>query len=97
MSIDQHTQLYGVVGYPIGHSLSPTMQNTAFSSSRLNAIYLAFETRDVDALCEKLKVFITRTFTEEERREQINKIADKYNWEKIASKTLEVYKKAVRV
>ncbi len=48
MIIDQHTKLYGVVGHPIGHSLSPTMQNAAFSASGLNAIYLAFETRDIE-------------------------------------------------
>jgi shikimate dehydrogenase len=48
MIIDQQTDLYGVVGYPIGHSLSPTMHNAAFSASGLNAVYLAFETRDID-------------------------------------------------
>ncbi|MDP6178359.1 MAG: shikimate dehydrogenase [Desulfatiglandales bacterium] len=48
MIIDQHTKLYGVVGHPISHSLSPTMQNAAFSASDLNAIYLAFETKDIE-------------------------------------------------
>ncbi len=48
MIINQHTKLYGVVGHPISHSLSPTMQNAAFSASGLNAIYLAFETRDIE-------------------------------------------------
>ena len=38
MNIDQHTALYGVVGYPIAHSLSPTMHNTGFSAIGLNAI-----------------------------------------------------------
>ena len=45
--IDQHTQLYGVVGNPIGHSLSPTMHNAAFLETGLNAVYLAFETNDI--------------------------------------------------
>ena len=48
MIIDQHTDLYGVVGYPIGHSLSPIMHNAAFSASGLNAAYMAFETRDLE-------------------------------------------------
>lgn len=48
MIIDQKTKLYGVVGSPIVHSLSPTMHNIAFSESGLNAVYLAFETKDID-------------------------------------------------
>jgi len=48
MIIDQKTQLYGVVGNPLVHSLSPTMHNIGFSESGLNAVYLAFETKDID-------------------------------------------------
>ncbi|MGD2271206.1 MAG: shikimate dehydrogenase [Desulfobacterales bacterium] len=46
MKIDQNTGLYGVVGYPLGHSLSPIMHNAAFAAKGLNAVYLAFETQD---------------------------------------------------
>jgi shikimate dehydrogenase len=49
MKVDQHTHLYGVVGYPIGHSLSPTIHNAAFAKTGVNAVYLAFETRDLKA------------------------------------------------
>jgi shikimate dehydrogenase len=55
MIIDQHTELYGVVGYPLGHSLSPTMHNSAFQVSRLNAAYLAFETRDIGDCLKGMK------------------------------------------
>ena len=55
MIIDQHTALYGVVGYPVGHSLSPTMHNAAFSASGLNAVYLAFETKDIGGCLEGMK------------------------------------------
>lgn len=47
MIVDQNTKIYGVVGYPLGHSLSPTMHNSAFEASDLNAVYLAFETKDL--------------------------------------------------
>jgi shikimate dehydrogenase len=40
------TTVYGVLGSPIRHSLSPVMHNAAFSALNLNAAYYAF---DVDA------------------------------------------------
>jgi len=55
MIIDQHTDLYGVVGYPLGHSMSPIMHNIAFSAMGLDAIYLAFETRDIDGCLKGIK------------------------------------------
>ena len=48
MNIDQHTRLYGVTGYPISQSLSPAIHNAAFTACGLNAVYLAFETKDID-------------------------------------------------
>jgi len=48
MILDAHTDLYGVVGFPLGHTLSPIMHNTAFEVTGVNAIYLAFETKDAE-------------------------------------------------
>jgi 3-dehydroquinate dehydratase/shikimate dehydrogenase len=42
--IDKATRIYGVVGNPISHSLSPLMQNTAFHRERINAVYLPLKT-----------------------------------------------------
>ena len=55
MKIDQHTTLYGVAGYPLGHTLSPVMHNLAFSSRGVNAVYLAFETRDIEGAIRGMK------------------------------------------
>ena len=55
MIINQRTKLYGVVGYPIAHSLSPVMHNAAFSERDLNAVYLAFETRDIEGCLKGIK------------------------------------------
>ncbi len=41
--IDADTQVVGVLGYPVRHSLSPAMHNAAFRHLRLNWVYLAFE------------------------------------------------------
>lgn len=43
INIDAHTQLYGIIGYPVRHSFSPYMHNAAFQKLKLNALYLAFE------------------------------------------------------
>lgn len=43
MRINSDTQLTGVIGYPVKHSLSPAMQNAAFHALKLNWVYLAFE------------------------------------------------------
>ena len=47
-TINQYTELYGVIGNPVKHSLSPLMQNAAFSKAGINAVYLAFESDDIE-------------------------------------------------
>jgi 3-dehydroquinate dehydratase/shikimate dehydrogenase len=42
--IDTATRVYGVVGNPIKHSLSPLMLNTAFHRETVNAVYLPLQT-----------------------------------------------------
>ncbi|WP_416149287.1 shikimate dehydrogenase [Salipaludibacillus sp. HK11] len=39
-------QVYGVIGHPIGHSLSPIMHNVAFKEREIDATYLAFEVKE---------------------------------------------------
>jgi len=45
MRIDARTQIYGIIGHPVLHSLSPAMQNAAFSALGMNAVYCAFDVR----------------------------------------------------
>jgi 3-dehydroquinate dehydratase/shikimate dehydrogenase len=40
--INADTQVYGVIGDPIGHSLSPLVHNAAFRHCGINAVYLPF-------------------------------------------------------
>ncbi|MBI5069980.1 MAG: shikimate dehydrogenase [Deltaproteobacteria bacterium] len=39
--ITGRTQLFGVMGHPVAHSLSPAMQNAAFAAAGLDAAYVA--------------------------------------------------------
>ncbi|MFN3471938.1 MAG: shikimate dehydrogenase, partial [Aquificaceae bacterium] len=45
MKVDGRTEVYGVVGYPVQHSLSPVFQNKAFEYHSINALYVPFEVR----------------------------------------------------
>lgn len=41
MSINGETRLVGLLGYPVAHSLSPLIHNTAFRAQGLNTVYVA--------------------------------------------------------
>jgi shikimate dehydrogenase len=45
MENDRQTDLYGVIGFPVAHSLSPFLMNRAFRQNRVNAVYLRFDVR----------------------------------------------------
>ncbi len=51
-SVTESTDIYGVVGSPVAHSVSPAMHNAAFRAARLDAVYLpllAVDVGDFDA------------------------------------------------
>ena len=41
-ALTRKTRVYGVIGDPIGHSLSPLLHNTGFIARHLDAVYLPF-------------------------------------------------------
>ncbi len=43
ININATTRLFAVFGHPVGHSLSPPMQNAALAEMGLDAVYLAFD------------------------------------------------------
>lgn len=45
--LDRRTKVYGVIGSPVGHSLSPLLFNTGFVKRRMNAVYLPFLVNDL--------------------------------------------------
>lgn len=48
MTITAQTQLCGLLGNPVDHSLSPAIHNAAFEKLGLNFAYLAFPVEDLD-------------------------------------------------
>ena len=52
MDINTKTQFCGVIGKPVGHSLSPAIHNAAFRTLGLNFVYLAWQ---VDTIGDAVK------------------------------------------
>lgn len=55
--ITSDTQVYGIIGYPLGHSLSPLLHNYWLKKYHIDACYLAFpieETAPVDMVIKAL-------------------------------------------
>ncbi|WP_028950498.1 shikimate dehydrogenase [Sulfurihydrogenibium subterraneum] len=58
MILDGQTKVYGIFGYPVKHSKSPTFQTAAFLYLGINAVYVPFEVNpdDLEKAVESLKV-----------------------------------------
>ena len=52
--LSEKTAVTGIVGSPVGHSLSPYMHNTAFASLGLDAVYLLFEVEDLPEFVRRM-------------------------------------------
>ncbi len=69
--IDGRTKIYGILGRPVTHSLSPAMHNAAFRELGLNAAYVAFPVTDLKQAVAGLRglaiqgVSVTIPFKEE--------------------------------
>ena len=47
LNVTGKTKLLGIIGHPVGHSLSPAMQNAALSACGLDYIYVPFDVEPV--------------------------------------------------
>jgi 3-dehydroquinate dehydratase / shikimate dehydrogenase len=52
--IDRQTQIFGLMGLPVCHSVSPFMHNAAFEETAINAVYLPFEVKNVREFMERM-------------------------------------------
>ncbi len=85
MTIDGRTRLYGIIGNPVAHSLSPAMHNAAFAALGENRVYLPFQTDNLQEAVAGLSglgvegVSVTIPFKEDVMKflDEINPVAEK--------------------
>src|SRR3954471_13176938 len=58
--ITAQTALYGIVGYPLAHSLSPSMHNAAFRAAGVDAVYVPMPAANADDFLEFAKALHVR-------------------------------------
>ena len=61
--LNRQTRVYGVIGDPVGHSLSPQMQNAGFQARRVNAVYLPFLVHDLKDFVNAIEPLGIRGFS----------------------------------
>jgi 3-dehydroquinate dehydratase/shikimate dehydrogenase len=61
--LNPQTQIFGVIGDPIAHSLSPLLHNTAFITRNINAVYLPFLVKNLRDFLKAAPDFGLRGFS----------------------------------
>ena len=60
MQINGSTEIYGIIGNPVAHSLSPAMHNSAFKALGLNKVYVPFPADDVGKALDACRILNVR-------------------------------------
>ncbi len=55
MNINGATQLFGIIGNPVKHSLSPVMHNAAFSNLGYNGVYIPIQNKNIGNIIEAVR------------------------------------------
>ena len=61
--LNRQTQVFGVIGDPIAHSLSPLLHNTAFIARKINAVYVPFLVKNLRDFLKAAPEFGLRGFS----------------------------------
>ena len=62
-ALTRKTRVYGVIGDPVGHSLSPLLHNTGFVAGKVDAVYLPFLVHQLRDFLEAIPEFGVRGFS----------------------------------
>lgn len=60
--INRQTQVTGIIGWPVSHSVSPYIHNAAFEATAMDAVYIPFEVRDAGEFMKRMVHPRTREF-----------------------------------
>jgi 3-dehydroquinate dehydratase / shikimate dehydrogenase len=60
--LSRKTRVYGVIGDPIGHSLSPRLHNAGFQAAKIDAVFLPFLVRDLKDFLSAIRPLGIRGF-----------------------------------
>jgi glycosyltransferase involved in cell wall biosynthesis len=80
--------LLEAMGYGLSCIASDILPNRDIGLIKENRF---FKTGDVQSLANKIREFMNRPLADQEKKEQIKMIQERYNWNTIIKKTLEVY------
>jgi 3-dehydroquinate dehydratase / shikimate dehydrogenase len=61
--LNRSSRVFGVIGDPIGHSLSPLLHNSAFAAKKMNAVYLPFLVHNLSDFLKAIPDFGIRGFS----------------------------------
>jgi 3-dehydroquinate dehydratase/shikimate dehydrogenase len=61
--LTRSTRVFGVIGYPIGHSLSPLLHNSGYVAAQKDAVYLPFLVENLREFLDVVKEFGIRGFS----------------------------------
>jgi 3-dehydroquinate dehydratase/shikimate dehydrogenase len=61
--ITRKTKIFGVIGDPVGHSLSPLLHNTGFVAAKCDASYLPFLVENLKEFVQAIPEFALRGFS----------------------------------
>lgn len=61
--LTRRSRVFGVIGDPVGHSLSPLIHNTAFAARKMDAVYLPFLVRSLRDFLRAVPDFGLRGFS----------------------------------
>ena len=52
--VNEQTEIVGLIGNPVGHSLSAHIHNTAFAAAAVNAVYIPFQVADATQFLRRM-------------------------------------------
>ena len=61
--LNRRTRVYGVIGDPVSHSLSPLLHNSAFAAKKINSVYLPFHVQSLSDFLKAIPDFGIRGFS----------------------------------